>query len=105
MQEEREGCIARVKGGGLNANGSHVAQKLGKTRQNGAYGVFRGPPMPMHTPAPKNPTTAVLTPFPGIPPSPENPDFPSADETPTDYPVTAARGSTPVCGWTVLPGR
>ena len=50
----------------------------------------------MHTPHPENRATAVLTPFPGIPASAENPDSRSAGETPTDYPVPAARGSTPV---------
>ena len=95
MQEDREGRIARVKGGGPNANGSHVAQKLGETRQNGPYGVFRVPPIPMHTPRHENRATAVLTPLPTIPPSSENPDSPSATETPTDYPIPAARGSIP----------
>ena len=84
------------EGGGPNANGSRVAQKLGKTRQNGRYGVFLAPPIPMHTPAPKNPMAGRLGPLPGIPPSHENPDSRSADETPTDYPVPAAHGSTPV---------
>ena len=80
------------KGRGPNANGSHVAQKLGKTRQNGAYGVFDGPPIPTYTPHPENRATAVLTPFPGISASAENPDSRSAVETPTDYPV-------PGCPW------
>ena len=87
--------IARADGDGSNANGSHVAQKLGKTRQNGPYGVFRGPPIPTYTPAPKNRATAVLTPLPAIPSSPGNPDSPSADEPSTDYPIPAAHGSTP----------
>ena len=39
----------------------------------------------MHTPHPENRTTVVLTPFPGIPASAENPDSRSATETPTDY--------------------
>ena len=105
MQEGREGCIARADGGGPNANGSHVAQKLGKTRQNGPYGVFRGPPIPTYTPAPKNPVAGRLGPFPAIPPSSENPDSRPADETPTDYPVPAAHGSTPVRGWIVRAAR
>ena len=41
----------------------------------------------MHTPHPENRATAVLTPFPGIPASAENPDSRSAVETSTDYPV------------------
>lgn len=96
MQEGMERGIARGwGGGGLGRPKRGVAQKLGKTRQNGPYGVFRGPPIPTYTPAPKNRATAVLTPFPGISASAENPDSRSADETPTDYPVTAAHGSTP----------
>ena len=78
--------IARADGGGLGAPKWGVAQKLGKTRQNGAYGVFGGPPIPMHTPHPENRATAVLTPFPGIPASTENPVSRSATEIPTDYP-------------------
>ena len=78
--------IARGKGGGSNANGSHVAQKLGKTRQNGPYGVFRGPPIPTYTPAPKNRATAVLTPLPGITASAENPDSPSRHRNPHELP-------------------
>ena len=88
--------IARGKGGGSNANGSHVAQKLGETRQNGPYAVFPVPPIPMHTPRHENRATAVLTPLPGITASPENPDSPSADKTSTDYPIPAACGSIPV---------
>ena len=79
-------CNAGGQTAGPNANGSHVAQKLGKTRQNGRHGVFDGPPIPTYTPPPENRATAVLTPFPGIPASRENPDSPSAAETPTDYP-------------------
>ena len=75
-------------GGGLGAPKWGVAQKLGKTRQNGAYGVFAGPPIPMHTPHPENRATAVLTPFPGIPASAENPDSRSAGKTSTDYPYS-----------------
>ena len=93
--------IARADGDGSNANGSHVAQKLGKTRQNGPCGVFRVPPIPMHTPAPKNPVAGRLGPLPAIPPSPENPDSPSAAEIPMDYPVPTARGSAPVRDWIV----
>ena len=92
---------ARADGGGSNANGSHVAQKLGKTRQNGPYAVFDGPPIPTYTPAPENRTTAVLTPFPGISASSENPDSRSAVKSPTDYPIPAAHGSIPICGWVV----
>ena len=95
-----KGYRARM-GGGLGRPKRGVAQKLGKTRQNGPYGVFRGPPIPTYTPDPENRATAVLTPFPGIPPSHENPDSRSADETPTDYPVPAAHGSTPVWVWVV----
>ena len=80
-------CIARGWGGGLGCPKWGVAQKLGKTRQNGPYGVFGGPPIPTYTPPHKNRATARLGPFPGIPASPENPVSRSADETPTDYPV------------------
>ena len=93
------------KGGGPNANGSHVAQKLGETCQNGPYGVFGGPPIPMQTPRYENRATAVLTPLPGITASTEIPHSPSATETPTDYPVPAAHGSTPVRGWGVWAAR
>lgn len=73
-------------GGGLGAPKWGVAQKIGKTRQNGAYAANGGPPIPTYTPPPENRATAVLTPFPGISASAENPDSRSADETPTDYP-------------------
>ena len=83
-------------GGGLGAPKWGVAQKLGKTRQNGAYAAIGGPPIPMHTPSPENRATARFTPFPGISASTENPDSRSATETSTDYPVPAANGSSPV---------
>ena len=85
--------------GGLGAPKWGVAQKIGETCQNGPYGVFRGPPIPMHTPRHENRATAVLTPLPAIPASPENPDSRSATETPTDYPVSTGYGSTPVRDW------
>ena len=85
--------VSRGQRAGSNANGSHVAQKLGKTRQNGRQRVFDGPPIPMHTPPPENRATAVLTPFPGIPTSTENPDSRSAVEIPRSNPVSAAHGS------------
>lgn len=88
--------VSRTDGGGLGCPKWGVAQKLGKTRQNGRYAVFGGPPIPTYTPRYENRATAVLTPFPGISASAENPDSRSATETPTDYPVPAAHGSTPV---------
>ena len=74
LQEEGEGRIARGGGWRSGCPKWGVAQKLGETRQNGAYGVFRDPPIPMHTPRHENRATAVLTPLPGITASAENPD-------------------------------
>ena len=50
----------------------------------------------MHTPPPENRTTAVLTPFPGIPTSAENPDFRSAVEIPRMKPYPGCPRVIPV---------
>ena len=87
--------IARADGGGANANGSHVAQKLGKTRQNDLYGVFGAPPIPTYTPYPENRATGRFGALAGIPPSSENPDSRSAAKSPTDYRHSTEHGIRP----------